>query len=61
MSAPGTMQTIEAKLVRYLRKGIQREVQVHNWDIGEQLETAVDPDTTIDPRIATAAHTQAEA
>jgi hypothetical protein len=49
MIAPGTTQTIDAKLVRYLRKGVQREVQANNWDIGDQLETAVDPDTTIDP------------
>jgi hypothetical protein len=49
MIAPGTMQTIEARLVRYLRKGAHRKVQAHNWDIADQLETAVDPETTIEP------------
>jgi hypothetical protein len=49
MIAPGTMQTIEARLVRYLRKGAHREVQENNWDIADQLDTAVDPQATIDP------------
>jgi hypothetical protein len=49
MTAPGTTQTIEARLVRYLRKGTHRNVQENNWDIADQLETAVDPESTIDP------------
>jgi hypothetical protein len=48
MIAPGTMQTIEARLVRYLREGVHREVQAKNWDIADQLDTA-DPESTIDP------------
>jgi hypothetical protein len=49
MTAPGTKQTIEARLVRYLHRGVHGAVKADNWDIADQLETAVDPEITIHP------------
>lgn len=45
MISPGTMQTIEARLVRYLRQGVKHEINANAWDLQAQTETTIDPPT----------------
>jgi hypothetical protein len=45
MIAPGTAQTIEARLVRYVRKGAKEELDANLMDIQAQLDATIDPPT----------------
>lgn len=43
MIAAGTMQTIEARLVRYVRKGVLHAVKAGAWDIDDGTGLPIDP------------------
>lgn len=43
MMAPGTTQTIEARLVPLVRKGVLHVVKANAWDIDDRTELPIDP------------------